>query len=220
MSTVAEVTPIEAFHATLHPIFRECVEPESIRYAFQFPFVQAGKVYATDGRIAARCDATEGRIAAEVKAEGRVPSMAGLFPEMTGYLAESISVPTTPELATCRECNGTMVQVEFECGPCKGAGFVECNLGHDHDCESCNGVGKIPPGQPCEYCDQTGKEGSREASVNLGFGVLLGWKFAEILHRHGAYLRLPRSLANTSPVYWYIPETDVDGMVMSLRTDP
>ena len=32
---------------------------------------------------------------------------------------------------------------EGECPDCQGYGYQECDLGHEHDCEECNGTGKI-----------------------------------------------------------------------------
>jgi hypothetical protein len=31
---------------------------------------------------------------------------------------------------------------EIRCETCYGKGFDECNLGHEHDCEDCDGTGK------------------------------------------------------------------------------
>lgn len=38
---------------------------------------------------------------------------------------------------------GALISKEVEtCEECTGAGYVECNLGHTHDCEECDGEGK------------------------------------------------------------------------------
>jgi hypothetical protein len=46
----------------------------------------------------------------------------------------------------CPECKGTQ---KIKCDECDGLGHVECNLGHDHDCEECIG-GTVG----CDECDE------------------------------------------------------------------
>ncbi len=49
-----------------------------------------------------------------------------------------------------------------KCGECGGTGYQECDLGHDHDCEECDGSGDAP--DPVEqfmldeYHDQVEKD--------------------------------------------------------------
>jgi RecJ-like exonuclease len=49
-----------------------------------------------------------------------------------------------------------------KCDECGGKGYLECDLGHDHDCEECDGSGDAP--DPVEqfmldeYHDQVEKD--------------------------------------------------------------
>lgn len=46
----------------------------------------------------------------------------------------------------CPECNGD--GEGLECSNCLGDGVETCDLGHDHDCESCLGLGY----HDCDTC--------------------------------------------------------------------
>lgn len=41
-------------------------------------------------------------------------------------------------MAQCPKCKGTKLAV---CSHCAGAGTVECDLGHEHECPRCDGDG-------------------------------------------------------------------------------
>jgi hypothetical protein len=46
-----------------------------------------------------------------------------------------------------------------ECGECSGFGWRECNMGHEHDCDNCDGDGKIM--DECEEASQRTQVGDK-----------------------------------------------------------
>ena len=52
-------------------------------------------------------------------------------------------------LRQCEKCEGRV-----DCLECEGSGEVECDLGHDHECRSCNGSGHVVG--KCAECNGDG----------------------------------------------------------------
>jgi hypothetical protein len=100
------------------------------------------QVFCTDeGKLASpwHCDgwvyATNGRVLVRVRAVGvwgnatGVPSAAQLFDGSHGTAGAEYDVPEVQAETAC-------------CKRCCGGGWVECNLGHDHECPDCDGSGE------------------------------------------------------------------------------
>lgn len=162
----------------LHPIFAECVASpdEEMRYALKAPFVRGGFVYATDGRICVRAksDAPD--------TEGQFPDTAGL-----GWNRDTSVVIALPEQLPEQPVN--------KCTGCKGNGFVQCDFGHEHSCEDCDGKGNVRP---------TVRVKVGESDINL--------RWASILKRHGCVLYKPAK--PTAPIYFTFDGGD--GIVMPM----
>lgn len=93
------------------------------------------------------------------------------------------------ELEPCGECSGRGFKFVRKCWECNGEGEVECDKGHYHDCEECDGHGweaatanddsASLEKETCEVCGGTGKGGPRVIPLLLE-GVHLD---AKILRR-------------------------------------
>lgn len=126
------------------------------------PFLQDALVHingritrvACNGKLMLLADAPDGIGAAECDERAR-------------KLIERCSAPPTHHVARsdliawagqdfrtpCLECDGGVVG-SVKCGRCDGYGAVECDLGHDHECEECDGNGA--KGALCAACGATG----------------------------------------------------------------
>jgi hypothetical protein len=112
---------------TTEQIMRAFCAKEPARYDMKTPWVLNGYKYATNGRAAARHKADEPN--SPPTSEGSRPPCGTLFvvtPQTRFVLTEPEKMPPAPK----------------RCGWCEGTGGRECNLGHFHDCESCDGRGK------------------------------------------------------------------------------
>jgi hypothetical protein len=104
------------------------------------PWTLGEFTYAVDGFIAVRVarQTLEGILDAPDEQKG-ADYIAGLI--AAGDRAKAEPVPALPdcERENCGVCRGCKRVVE--CDECYGQGSRECDLGHDHDCESCDGRG-------------------------------------------------------------------------------
>jgi hypothetical protein len=121
--TTSEAT-VDLF-AGLPAIFKECADPESVRYALDRPCVQDGWVYCTDGRIAVRMP-WEGEERPEWAARN------GRFPK---GLADSVFIAGHEDSETPIPPGMHMDQV-----PCDW-----CEPKYRDWCESCDGTGLMEP---------------------------------------------------------------------------
>jgi len=103
----ARAAALNAAFALLPPIFRRCVEPEpGYRFDLTAPVVQAGHVYATDGRIAVRVAATP-----ELVPVVEAAKPAGKFPvvhtmpqwDASAYEPDATPLPDLSGLPKCPE---------------------------------------------------------------------------------------------------------------------
>jgi hypothetical protein len=110
------------------------------RYALAKPFLWGGKAVATDGRILVAVDPT---MIPDAKApDGKVPDISKVLDAHAG-LTNWKPLPTWTKCELCEDKG-------FErtvCNDCGGSCYVECNYGHEHDCDSCD------KGYVTERCD-------------------------------------------------------------------
>lgn len=90
-----------------------------------------------------------------------------------------------PEKEYCKECGGSGRM--GRCPDCEGAGEVECDLGHLHDCNNCRGDGVVKGGDDVDCLDC---QGNGWEYVNYGIVPVLGgymnYKYVAILNDLGA----------------------------------
>lgn len=126
------------------------------------PFSRGDYSYATNGhiavRVARRDDIAENEKAP--KAENAFARAATQLGDRNG--ASSIAMLPTAPTKSCMKCRGFGKIVN--CLECEGKGYRECDLGHEHDCEECDGDGVFSArhemdastGLRCERCGGTG----------------------------------------------------------------
>ncbi len=130
------------------------------------PFTIGEYTYATNGRVAVRVPKIE-EVPENPKAPKTIPR---LVENAAAFNGETFPMPLLPppDLETCKHCEGFG---RFNtCPQCDGSGDVECNLGHYHKCELCDGDGiraDIGGTNQCEYCDGLGKV-EKHTRINLG----------------------------------------------------
>lgn len=113
-------------------------DSESSRYGLGAPFtLPSGMLCASDTRVliifpADWHDGTK-------DLDGRKPQIDAV---MSGWDLVTEWRPFT-ELPDCAECGNSGEVEEILCDTCHGAGSEECNLGHEHDCDDCDGCGVI-----------------------------------------------------------------------------
>lgn len=137
-----EATPQPDWRTFLPPIFAACVAEESGRYAIDRPFIVGEFVYATNGAILVR--GPKSLVTGELPPfpEGfRVPHVEdpglGWYAE---FLPDPLPIASLPDpLPDC------------ECKPCNGTGLAECDMGHEHDCPECGGVGSYKINRAVEF---------------------------------------------------------------------
>ena len=130
---------------------------------YRFPWVENGKTYATDSKIAIELFSDFGI----EPGSKRPPDIARIFP------ADLESLPEIPfgqepvgTLGDCQECEkGFLLD---DCEDCDGDGAHECSCGDTHRCRTCNGEGSSPGTTKCEECNGTGKVTNLEFPVDFG----------------------------------------------------
>jgi hypothetical protein len=116
---------LEGAEMTLDELKKFCSDRD-IRTYLNTPFSIGDWTYTSDGCIAARIQRVDS--VPEVKLPERMTqTLPALFAkEFSNWVP--VPVVTIQPDVECEECHGTME--------------VECNLGHIHDCEDCDGTGK------------------------------------------------------------------------------
>ena len=115
-------------------------ESDQCRPYLSHPFSLGEFTYATDGRVAVRIS----RIETVEENEQAPDTILKVFSDNLRALDQSISVPKPPQVdeVRCKACR-TTGKVTL-CQTCAGEGYQECDLGHEHDCEDCDGNGVVP----------------------------------------------------------------------------
>lgn len=211
----------EKLLSSLHPIFRECVGEENLRFTLCTPACVNGFIYATDGRILVRRKARPEieALCESAKPEGRFPNVDFIVKTITAvHPSEKLTcVPQPCELPDCEKCKGSGVLKAFFCNTCSGQGDEECDLGHFHECPRCHGVGEIKEGDKCGKCDGVGKQVYHsEHRVAIGSDTFLSWQLATLLKSHSALLHVRSRKQNKYGIFFMIPGTEIEGVVMPL----
>lgn len=133
---------------------------DSHRFAIGEPCVRDGNRYATDTRVLIAVPTDEP--ATDMTGRGRFPKTEFILDQMR-YVETWQTWPGVFECSACGghpniqhaggvcpKCNGKEAK---KCLTCHGDGIVECNLGHEHDCDDCDGEGEK---DWCEECDGEG----------------------------------------------------------------
>jgi hypothetical protein len=108
-------------------------DPDTTRFAIRTPFVQAGVLYATDGRIMATIPAA-GEPDTVREDGGRLPRDCASIMAAYGSIAECEWEEMPGPNLDCAECDGTG---KADCSHCHGEVIHECKCGHTHDCDNC-----------------------------------------------------------------------------------
>lgn len=117
------------------------------------PFVMGGKRYATNGVIAIEVDAA-GEPDTPLTGGNRVdlPDARKAFADTWDEEATFRPWPAESHVmgkVECPQCE------HVTCKECGGEGFEVCDLGHEHDCDTCDGYGEIR--NPKCICNGTGE---------------------------------------------------------------
>lgn len=110
-------------------------DDESIRVNMSIPWVKDGFRYATNSRI----------MVMQFTGEPDTPEGEKPFPNAASvrdsFLNVNANTPWPESFPDCPTCGKSGMVEVFECGNCGGMGYQECNLGHEHDCDFCDGTG-------------------------------------------------------------------------------
>lgn len=197
----------------LHPIFADCCQTDGSihsKYATDKPWIFDGHIYATNGRVAVRMPVSGHNN------EGVFPPVKDLDWTTTRFSEESFFAPNPgPAIVNpvCVECKGKGKVETITCPDCKGDGTQECDLGHEHDCENCEGIGTLRDAGTCEYCEGSGIGQPSYFPVHIAKNCQIRDDFARILYRHGAKLYLQKVPTPHSQIRFVI-DGGIEGLAM------
>jgi len=115
-----------------------CQDYESSRFAMDKPCVRNGFKYATDSRAVIRVPTDEPDTDTGDK---KFPDAAAIYDKYESIVCDQIWPESFPDCPTCGQSG---YETHYECIVCHGEGTQECDLGHDHECEECDGEGCTP----------------------------------------------------------------------------
>lgn len=122
-------------------LLKSCCSQEPARHRLTEPWLAGdGVTVATDGRI---CVRTSHPTAAKAQPAGCVPPHGDLGWDRA-YAEEPLSLPDAVENESERT---------IRCPACKGDGCLTCDLGHDHECDLCDGAGEIADWRVFDFGD-------------------------------------------------------------------
>jgi hypothetical protein len=123
--------------------FQRFCDPGATRYDLSEPFIQSGRLFATNGHIAIStpCDEPETQ---------SKPTMSHVMDYETATTKQWKHIETK-----CDTCNSTgYVTTDGVCDECKGSGDCDecggsgrvdcCECGQEADCDECDGTGDCP----------------------------------------------------------------------------
>lgn len=117
-------------------VSKDVIERFRIHTAWVLP---DGRIAATNGWAAVVVDAEYADYESPIEQEsvGKRPSVLVVFEKIEDVKEWSDKLPDYPE---CDRCHGLGQTVEV-CDDCHGMKTLECDLGHSHQCESCDAKG-------------------------------------------------------------------------------
>jgi hypothetical protein len=196
----------------IHPIFEDCCAKNNTvvaKFRADVPWIKDGYLYATNGHVAVRTPMPL------MNSTGDFPPASTLNWNASDYLDEAIELSEPGPLldrSKCKACDGKGNVDKKVCTSCEG-GEIECNLGHYHECEECNGDGVITSGGPCYECDSTGLEKQQFFGVQLRYNIFIKDDNARFLKKYNAKLYLHKSLNERHPIRFLV-DNDIEGIVM------
>lgn len=143
-----------------------CERADSYRDYLHQPWSRGAFTYASNGHIAIRVPRRD-----DVPENEKAPDVEKIFRENGVEDSATTSLPDvnvsalpkpTIKMRRCRRCRGT--RYLRKCDECGGEGTLECDLGHDHECETCDSKGTFHAGETddgaflCTDCNGTGSE--------------------------------------------------------------
>jgi hypothetical protein len=157
------------------------------RYALDKPFRRGDKVYATDGAIIVRCPA-----------EGlRIQEVVGVPPP------ELLDWTRARWASTALTLPKVKASVKIECENCKGRRTVYVGFAKQRKCPDCKGTGQVDWDEDPIKIPKT--------------RYRLRRRYVHLLQRFGARVYAAATCTDLHPLYFEIPGTGVDGMVMPMR---
>ncbi len=140
------------------------------------PWSAGEYTYAANGHIMVRVPRRD-----DVPERSNVPLVQHIWDGSLIGREKAKPLPKVPSLGvkSCETCEGSGRVVT--CNHCAGEGVQECDMGHEHECEECDGDGEFQfrdgrdnpeSARPCEDCE--GKGTSVDAHDGLKTPVLIG----------------------------------------------
>lgn len=121
-----------------------CLEWENKRM-MHVPFVRDGFRCATDSRILIAIPTDEPETDANTVDVRKVIDRESLIANFRQWPAE---FNVCPDCGSVADDEPKLVQTR--CDECGGLGVVECDYWHDHDCEDCDGTGRVMERMECD----------------------------------------------------------------------
>lgn len=196
----------------LPPIFRDCIDEDTLRFCLAYPQPVGGYVCATDARIYIRMPLTPeiGATLPSIAPKKFPESGLAMFTSRTDWEAASTPLPSLDHLERCPECKGEGYRPRRRCtGACD---FDELS--------PCRGKGIIPAGT-CYDCDGTGIDDPGQEVLEFRKDIKLSARYLHILIKHKATLYLPvepNTWESVRAVYFTV-EGGVDGLLMPIALD-
>lgn len=116
-----------------------CEPDEDCRYAINKPYVKNGYLAATDAKIMITFPSTDPDTVFD--AGRKAPNPKSVLDQISRVEAVNTWPETFPKCDVCGLVKRRFPPLPKGCKNCKGLGEVRCNLGHEHDCEDCDGRG-------------------------------------------------------------------------------
>lgn len=198
---------VEAALDLLHPISRECLDPECVRFDLGSPFIVDGNVFATDGRIMVWTSIEDRpeliQAVGAITVKGKRPSAGNLQANILPldlFEAEPRFPPSLEDQPLCPRCKGQRFLDPRRCECCDS--YLV-----NHQCGECGGTGREE-----SFRDSAGRTYNRLVAVVPG--CCLVFRFIDMLDRHHALIRAPLDPVATQSVRFWCG--DVSGVVMPL----
>jgi hypothetical protein len=130
-------------------IFQKFVAISDLRISLRTPFKKDGYFVATNGHRLISIPEDYMNLGYDLAL--KPPQRLKTLIECTGGTEYQI---LSKDLMVFIEKNALMVPESEECFECGGVGGNECDLGHEHECEECNGSGKMILNDPKSIKDE------------------------------------------------------------------
>lgn len=116
------------------------IDEDSKRYPLE-PVTQGDKVFATDGHAIIQIDKKMVRIPYYAHSRYDLHSVFPSYDDIDWTIVDVKKMKFI--LNTFHQLEDEMEEQSSTCAKCDGEGTIECDLGHDHDCDQCDGDGEM-----------------------------------------------------------------------------